>query len=218
MTISSSPSRDLFKTLWLALCLSILAACGAPEPTIPPGNDVFSDDFSKDAGLWETFDADSNASARIADGRMLITVAQPSIVTFTVAAVNLNDFNLTVTTSQLGGGLANGYGIIFHYLDPQNFYRFDISGDGMWAFSRRHDDQWVHIVELTPSPAIHTGYAANVLRVIARDSTFEFYANGVLLDTITDNNLTLGRIGLFASTFDDATTQVAFDDLTIVNP
>jgi len=237
MTISSSPNPDsqsslaicgrraqgprlrhLARTLYLILCVSLIAACDSPAPTVPPDSGLFSDDFSRDAGLWETFDEEANASANIADGRMLVTVNTPSTVTFTVAAVNLSDFNLTVTTTQLGGGLANGYGIIFHYLDPQNFYRFDISGDSLWGFSRRQNDQWIQIVELTSSPAIRPGYESNALQIITRNNTFEFYANGALLGSATDSHLTLGRIGLFASTFDDSNTQIAFDDLKIVNP
>ena len=202
----------------LALSLFALAACDAPGPTAVPGDTIFSDDFSQDSGLWETFDEGGSASAAISDGRMVITVNTPSTVGFTFAAINVSDFKLMVTSTQLSGSLANGYGVIYHYLDENNFYRFDISGDGQWALSRRQNEQWIPIVTLTPSPAIHTGYEANRLQIVVRGSNFEFYANDTLLGTVSDSNLTLGRIGLFASTFDEASTQVAFDDLKIVNP
>lgn len=209
--------RSALLTLAL-LCLLVLAACGDPTPTPNIGPELFKDDFSQDSGNWETFANEDGASAVIADGHLSLTIAQPSTVGFSVAAINLIDFDLTVTTAQVSGGPANGYGVIFRFIDEQNFYRFDISGDGLWGVSRRLQDQWLPIFELTASPAIQTGYAANTLRLAARGDKFEFYANGVLLGQVTDANLAVGRIGLFASTFDDPNTQVTFDDLKIVNP
>jgi hypothetical protein len=196
----------------------LLAACDSPAPTSSAGSELFKDDFSQDSGLWEIFSDENGASAAIADGHMVITVAAPSTVGFSIAVINLTDFDLTVTTTQISGGLANGYGVIFRYIDQNNFYRFDISGDGLWGVSRRLKDQWVPILELTASSAIQTGYASNALRLVARGGQFEFYANGVLLGQAADANLPVGRIGLFASTFDDPNTRASFDDLVIVSP
>jgi hypothetical protein len=205
--------------LIISLLGLLLAACDdGPAPTTSAGAELFKDDFSQDSGLWEIFADENGASAAIADGHLEITVNTKSIVGFAMAAINLTDFDLTVTTTQISGGLANGYGVIFRYIDESNFYRFDISGDGLWGVSRRLNDQWIPIVELTASPAIQTGYASNTVRLVVRGSQFEFYANGVLLGQATDANLPVGRIGLFASTFDDPDTRVSFDDLVIVSP
>ncbi|MBI3242381.1 MAG: hypothetical protein HYZ49_08820 [Chloroflexi bacterium] len=198
--------------------LPLFTACASPTPTPIKTADLFTDDFSQDAGNWETFADENGAAAAIADGKLALTITRASTVGFSVAAINLANFDLTITTAQISGGLANGYGIIFRYIDEENFYRFDISGDGLWGVSRRLKDQWLPIAELTASPAIQTGHAANTLRLVARSDQFEFYVNGVLLGQLTDANLPVGRIGLFASTFDDPNTQVAFDDLKIVNP
>jgi len=210
--------KQLRIVLAASLISLLLAACDSPAPTSSAGSELFKDDFSQDSGLWEIFSDENGASAAIADGHMVITVAAPSTVGFSIAVINLTDFDLTVTTTQISGGLANGYGVIFRYIDQNNFYRFDISGDGLWGVSRRLKDQWVPILELTASSAIQTGYASNTLRLVARGGQFEFYANGVLLGQAADANLPVGRIGLFASTFDDPDTLVSFDDLVIVSP
>ena len=212
-------SKQLRIVLAVSLISLLLAACDdGPAPTSSAGSELFKDDFSQDSGLWEIFTGENGASVAIADERMGITVAAPSTVGVSIAAINLTDFDLTVTTTQISGGLANGYGVIFRYIDENNFYRFDISGDGLWGVSRRLEDQWIPIVELTASSAIQTGYASNTLRVVARGDRFEFYANGVLLGQAANANLPVGRIGLFASTFDDPDTHVSFDDLVIVSP
>lgn len=202
--------------LFIAAAL-LLAACDSPALTPSRSPDLFRDDFSQDIGLWETFD-EPNATTQIADGRLAIAISAADTVAFSLAAINLTDFDLTVATSLTGGGFANGYGVIFRYIDNNNFYRFDISGDGLWGVSRRQDDRWISIVELEPSQAINTGPALNTLRIVARGDDFVFNANGTELGQVTDSNLPVGRIGLFASTFDDPNTQVSFDNLNIVQP
>lgn len=211
--------RPLMRLVFCALAALLLAACSGSTST-PPGAsspELFHDDFAQDLGLWETF-AEPDAATQIADGRLTITLTASDTFAFSLAAINLTDFDLTVTATLLGGGLPNSHGVIFRYIDRENFYRFDISGDGLWGVSRRSDDQWVSIVELAPSQAINTGAAMNAIRIVGRGSKFVFYANGAELGRVTDSNLPVGRIGLFASTFDDPNTQVSFDNLIIVNP
>jgi hypothetical protein len=207
------------RTSLLLVAAVILAACGAPpSPTLTSSPQIFSDDFSQDLKLWETF-AEPGATARIVDGQLQIALTSQAAFAFTMAAINVTDFDLTVDTALGGGGLTNSYGIIFRYIDAQNFYRFDVTGDGLWGLSRRNNDQWISLRELEATSAINTGLsAANALRIVARGGGFTFHANGVELGRLEDNTLPVGRVGLFVSTFDDPTAQVSFDNLTIVKP
>ncbi|MBM4422881.1 MAG: hypothetical protein FJ030_05745 [Chloroflexi bacterium] len=194
-----------------------LAACGTATPTPYVAPDLFSDDFSQDSGLWETF-AEPDAKAQIAEGHLSILIAEETTVAFSLAAINLDDFDLTVAASLPNDGSTSSYGVIFRYIDGGNFYRFDITGDGLWGFSRRQDDQWISIIELQASSAIQIGAGTNVLRLVARESDFAFFANGAELGRVADDSLSVGRIGLFASTFDSANARVDFDDLRVVKP
>ena len=217
LNFSRAPSY-LRVSVIISLLGWIIAACSSPAA--PPETRtawLFQADFSDDDGLWETFN-DNTASAVIGGEHLSLAVNSPSTVAISLAAINLTDFDLTVTTTQTDGDLANGYGVIFRYIDERNFYRFDISGDAMWAVSRRLDDQWIPLYDLASSAAIQPGLAANTIRVLARGSRFVFYANGALLGRLTDSNLPVGRIGVFASTFDGASTHVDFDDVEIVKP
>jgi hypothetical protein len=203
----------------LGVLLFALSACDSASatPTLVSATN-FQDDFSKNTGFWQTF-TEPTTSAKISEGTLNMSVTAPFTVGVSVAALNMSDFDFTVTTTQVGMGSANGYGMVFRYVDTQNFYRFDIGGDGKWAMTRRIPNDWKHITDLKSSPAIKSGNnAVNTLRVVARGNTFEFYANGVLLDTVTDNTLPLGRIGLFASTFDDAKADVKFDNVKVTKP
>lgn len=136
-----------------------------------------------------------------------------------MAAINVSNFDMTVNAVLETGEAANSYGILFRYVDERNFYRLDLTGDGLWGVSRRRNDQWISLIELELSPAIRTELGStNTLRIVGKDKDFAFYSNGVMLGTISDNNLPVGRLGLFASTFDGATIQVHFDDMTVVQP
>jgi hypothetical protein len=210
------PACCLLPAVWLAALA--VAACGSPTLTPPDSPFLFRDSFTQDLSLWDVFE-EPGAISEIVDGHLRLTVSEPSSVAFTLAALNVADFDLTVQTVHLTGGAANTYGVIFRYIDSGNFYRFDISGDGLWGVSRRQGDQWISIVELTASPNIHTAPpAANALRLVARADEFVFYANDLEVGRIRDNNLPVGRIGLFASTFEEAPIQVSFDDLVVVAP
>jgi hypothetical protein len=203
--------------LIIALCL---AACEAAlaTPTPDATRELFKDDFSQDRSLWEMFE-EPTGNAYIADGSMIISASSPWSVSFSVAAINLADFDLSVNAARQNGEAENSYGIIFRYIDEENFYRLDFTGDGLWGVSRRRGDQWISILELQSSPAIRTEPgAANNLRIVGKAKDFTFYANGIQLGMITDNNLPVGRIGLFASTFAGTLIEASFDDIKVVIP
>lgn len=201
----------------LFLLVILLAAC-QPTPSPTPVLPLFYDDFSQNRGLWEIF-SEADAKAQIDNGQMDLTITQPGKIALAMSALNVADFDLSVSSTLTGGGLTNSYGLVFRYIDNGNFYRLDLTGDGLWGVSRRLNDQWISMVDLKASPAIQVGLTKpNALRILARGGTFMFYANGTLLGSVSDNNLPVGRIGLFASTFDDPTVQVGFDNVRVVKP
>lgn len=202
--------------LLVAFCLTACSAEGSPTPN--PTKALFQDDFSQDKLLWDEF-SETDGQAHIADGLMTISVSAPWSVAFSMAAINVSDFDVTVNAVLETGEAANSYGILFRYVDERNFYRLDFTGDGLWGVSRRRNDQWISLIELELSPAIRTELGStNTLRIIGKDKDFTFYSNGIVLGAISDNNLPVGRLGLFASTFDASTIQVHFDDLTVIQP
>ena len=123
------------------------------------------------------------------------SVAPPSI---------FSDFDVGVRARYEGATLTKGYGLNFRYEDADNFYIFLIdptSGD--YTFQKQERGTWTAIIPWTPSPHIILGTTSNVLRVIARGSRIELYANGKLLDTAVDHTFTAGRIGLVVTSGDD---------------
>jgi hypothetical protein len=69
---------------------------------------------------------------------------------------------------------------------------------------------------LRRDPAIATGNGSrNTLRVLARGTHFEFFANGVKLGEAEDNAYREGRIGLFGYTLMGGPNEVVFTNLRI---
>lgn len=206
------------------MAVLVLGACARLEAGPPPtpagagvsAGTVFYDSFEQDAGVWDVYDA-AEASAVIADGELGISVTDAGQVAISLVGFNLSDFDLSVDAVQAEGPVDNGYGIIFRYLGPDDFYRFDISGDGHWGLSRYVNDDWTLLVPLTASDAIRPPGETNTLRVVMQGTTAQLFVNGVNLHEAEVLRGT-GRVGLFASSFDAANVRVQFDNVTVRNP
>jgi hypothetical protein len=195
-----------------------LAACDLNLATPTPAPPLFSDNFSQDRGFWDLF-VESGATSQLVGGQLAVSVTKPGAVALSVSAINVSDFDVTVTATFAAGDPTNSYGVVFRYLDNENFYRFDLTGDGLWGVSRRTGDQWISIIDLQKTPALHPGRGqTNVLRIVARGADFTFFANGLPVGSVHDNNLPIGRIGLFVSSFDQPAIQVDFDDVRLTKP
>jgi hypothetical protein len=104
---------------------------------------------------------------------------------------------------------------------PSAFYRFDISGDGYFEFSRRNDESdnaWTTITDWVESAAIQEGASENRLRIEAEGSRFSFYINDQLVAEADDPTYRSGSIGLDAGSFSEGGVEVAFDNLMVTEP
>ncbi len=200
--------------LILVSCLSVActprAAAGLP----------WEDDFSDPASGWQ---AESDASAEVgyADGQMRIVVYWADRFAWAAAQRSFSDFHLTVEASQVAGPDDNEYGVQVRMQDNTHLYRFSISGDGYYQISRLDGDAEVLLTpEWTPSPAIHTGTATNVLEVICQGPRMTFIVNGTRLAEVEDGRYKSGDIALFAGSFHDPGdgVEIHFDNLRLTAP
>ncbi len=100
---------------------------------------------------------------------------------------------MTITQGDCGG-------LIFRAVDNQNFYLFEVCQNGQFDSLLYVKNVNTASTKLASSPAIHTGlHQVNTLAVVVQGNTFNFYANGQHIDTVTDNTFTHGSIGVLAS-------------------
>jgi hypothetical protein len=211
------------QTTILLLFGLLLAGCGgaAPDGSAPREADIlFHDDFSTEtAGEWLT-ESDSFGSSAIVNQQLVIELNAPNVFQYVaLEEQQFGDSILEVDATMLAGALESSYGVLLRLQEGGQFYRFEITGSGLFVVERRDaGGSWVRLVEeWTPSPAIKQGLnATNHFRVVADGSDFAFYVNEELLYQFSDPTLPAGAIALDAGTFGQVGLQVAFDNLYIL--
>ena len=178
---------------------------------------AYEDDFSDPSSGWD--DAfDRYTTKQYGNQKYYVDISTSNLVAWGLANRNIADFRLEVDAAQEAGPNNNGYGVLFRFKDRDNFYRYDISGDGFFLLSKFDHGEWVTLVPWTASSAINVGQAANRLAVEAIGSQIRVYANGDLLAEVEDDAFTDGNFGFFASTFSEPNLTISFDDIKLWTP
>lgn len=195
----------------------------APPGTSPPAGApaelvlVYEDDFSDSFGGWD--DAFDTYTRKVyGNNRYQIEVNASNLVAWGLANRDIANFEIEVEARQEDGDVKNSYGLLFRFQDRENFYRFDISGDGYFLLSKFVDGQWVTLVDWTASEFINKGNAGNILKVSAFGPNITVSVNGQQLASIVDDSLTHGNFGFFAGTFSEPYTWVSYDNLKMWTP
>lgn len=178
---------------------------------------IYEDDFGDSASGWDdAFDA--YTTKQYGNNRYQIEVTTSNLVAWGLANRDVADFEVEVEAKLEDGADTNGYGLLFRFQDRENFYRFDISGDGYYLLSKFVKGEWITLVDWTASPFINKGKAANILKVSAFGPNLTVWANGQQLTSMKDDSLAHGNFGFFAGTFSDPHVWVSFDDLKLWTP
>jgi len=178
---------------------------------------AYEDDFSNPSSGWD--DAfDRYTTKQYGNNKYYVEITTSNLVAWGLANRKVADFRIQVHAAQEEGPNNNGYGILFRFQDRDNFYRFDISGDGFFLLSKFYNGEWVTLVPWTASSAVNVGQATNLLTVEAVGSQISVYANDTLLAEVEDDALTEGSFGFFASTFSEPNLTVSFDDILVWTP
>lgn len=203
--------------------LFLFAACSSANETSSLGADVlFQDQFViGQTGNWQ-IEGDADGQTSITNERLMIDLNAPNIAQFSsLAEQSFTDFIYEVDARQISGDPGNTYGVLFRVQDPTMFYRFELTGDGMYMVERRNSDgSWTRFVEdWTASPAIHQGInTLNRIRIEAVGSSFSAYVNDQLVHQFEDNSFSSGTIGVDAGTFVQPHTQAVFDNVVVRMP
>ncbi|MEO8396476.1 MAG: family 16 glycoside hydrolase [Chloroflexota bacterium] len=134
-----------------------------------------------------------------------------------------------------------------NFVEDDSYYVFLISGDGYYRVVRAIDGKLKILSDWIDSTLVHQGLnALNRLRVIAQGDQFHFYINdeavqlcipddpngvstysnetcvkGTMVDTLTDDTISNGQIGVTAQWWADSNAQpgvATFDNLLIYAP
>jgi 3-keto-disaccharide hydrolase/zinc-ribbon domain len=221
----------LLPALLLAgIALLLICVCGAgvyvwlrsdgqpPEVLATPSVPLYQDDFGDPSSGWDVFDEDDTL-AEYANGEYRLGVYQDNYMAWgnPTPGQEFTDFQVEVDARQAEGPLDNNFGLLIHYqTDDQDFYWFEISGDGYYSVDMRQAGQWSTLVDWSTSDAINQGVGAtNHLKVVCAGNHFSFYVNDILLTEMSDSAFSSGNIGLAVGTFDEPGVVVSFDNIRV---
>ncbi len=213
--LNRNKERDIAPAATLTQTFTILRTTPKPEANLSL---KYEEDFSDSFSGWD--DAfGKNYTKQYGNNKYHIEITTNNLVVWGLANRAAADFEVEVEVTKEAGGNVNTYGLIFRYVDHDNYYRFDLSGDGYFLLSKFQNGEWRTLVDWTASPAINQGQITlNVLKVSADGPEITIFANGEELARVTDTAFEQGNFGFFASTFDDPHIWISFDNLKLWAP
>jgi hypothetical protein len=133
---------------------------------------------------------------------------------------NFTDVRVEVDATKADGSDNNDFGIICRYVDSTHFYFAAISSDGYYGILKMSEGEYSVIgrENLIPSDLINLGGATNQIRFDCIGSTLTLFINGTQVDQQVDTDFTSGNVGLIAGTYEEAGTNIFFDNFYVYQP
>jgi len=183
------------------------------------GEILFSDDFSDEAGAWDTYSAEYG-SVFYEDGWLHLINNNPAeYATGTWAHEYFGDFILEVETKLVAGTDSNWHIVDCRNNDNYDCYRFGISADGYYLMGEFVNGNWMSLASVTYSSFIDQGVGAiNLIHIECIGSSLSLAVNGHLLWEGTDATLIGGDIVLVTVALAGTFTEIAFDNVMITKP
>jgi len=197
-----------------------------PRPIIPTytplpeiGSTLFQDNFSNSSSGWEVGDYEGG-SVGYQGGAYAVVSGKTNSTMWGVANRSFDNVAIEVDATQASAGPEsnNDYGVVCREQGDGNGYYLLVSGDGFYAILKSVGKKFEPLVDWTESDAVKQGNATNRIKAVCNGSTLELFVNGERLTSAEDSTYTKGDIALTATTYEDAATEVHFDNLTVRNP
>jgi hypothetical protein len=179
---------------------------------------LFQDSFERLQPTW----GDATDSLKVVNNQLVVT---PPADTSSWAANSANlydDIDMCVTMTTIAGiePAEAKAGLIFWYVDVNNFYVFEMAPNGKASVWRRQRGKWLAQVNWKEAKGANQGDGAiNELRVTTVGSEATFYVNDTQFQQVTGSPPDNGQqIGVFAWSPPSGAASFGFDNLTVTKP
>jgi hypothetical protein len=110
---------------------------------------------------------------------------------------------VTATVLKNSGSATAGFGVVFCFVDSNNFYRALVSEDGYYIVSQKTGGSYSTLQSWTQSPNVHTGYGVqNTIKVSYSTNLYSVFINDLTTPVFTfapsQSNGTAGSAGFYA--------------------
>jgi len=197
------------------------AGSGGDSGPSQDANILFQDDFSSQSSGWDSVRNAGGMTDYDQDGYRIQVLESNTDYWANPGLFGLGDVSITVDVKKLAGPDDNDFAVICRYLDTNNFYAFLASSDGYYGITKVVDSEQELIGQdqLDPTDAIKQGTdVVNTLRADCVGSTLTLTINGTQVGQVQDTTFTAGDVGLMAGTFDEAGTDILFDNFVVRKP
>lgn len=213
-TPSVTPSQTMPPTATATQTLTVtLPPTITPTSTMEnlalPGFQAFGDDFSDPTSGWPIQESGSN-QIRYKNNQYQMIVGDPYIKWYGSYQYNIANGSVQTTAIVLQDQPQAFYGVIFRYQDEDNFYYFEISSNGNYLIGRWLNGVHSFLKQGTNNSAINSTGENFIFASFVLDE-LSVSVNSILIDTIYDNNISEGYVGLCATTGEFGGFEVSFD-------
>ncbi len=185
-----------------------IAAIQAQPPT-------YSTDFSSDPTDWVPFPSDAVVTGVI-DGGLEFAFNSPNVLTWSELPLRPTSYYLEVDATVSSPVETAEYGIIFNYIDSQNFYLYAINNASRYSVWRLVDNAWETVHDWADAPVLLAGEDnTNRLGLLMQADSYWLVANDEVLAEIETSEAAAGSIAVAAGTFEEADLVMTFDNVLL---
>ena len=178
-----------------------------------PGVQVFGDDFSNSTSGWPIQDVGSYQLS-YKDNHYHVRVRDPYVQVVSFYEYNISDGGIQTKVTIDQDQPQASYGLVWRYKDGDNYYYFEIDSNSNYVVGRWLNGVNNYLKQGTNNSAINsTGY--NSIYAVFLQDELIFFVNGDLIDTVFDNALSDGYVGVSATTGEFGDFAVSFDQFEI---
>jgi len=201
-----------------AAVLLLMASVGAAFATCQGRVVLYEDRFERLQPTW----GEADDSFRTEDGKLVVAPAPAAYLWRTNQASLFDDVDMCVSLTTIEGiePEESKAGLIFWYVDENNFFAFQYAPNGKASVWRRQRGRWLEQVDWQDVEGANQGDdAENELRIVTRGDRVTLYLNEeefAEFDGVPPNEGQ--QIGVFAASPESGTASFAFDNLKVTRP
>ena len=197
----------------LKAAASFTVGQGGLSPTL------YEDDFSDPGSGWPQEEL-RGGSLGYTEGAYYITSSARGTSVWIGAGVSLSDVVIDVEATQVYAGPEddNSYGVMCRVQPNNDGYVLRISGDGYCSIEKRTGEDYEALAGWDTSDQIRQGNSTNDIRVVCDGPSLVLMVNGQVIAQANDSTFAEGDLALIVATYEDAATEVHFDNLEVTHP
>ncbi|HDQ73530.1 MAG TPA: hypothetical protein ENN19_15755 [Chloroflexi bacterium] len=207
-------NHRLARFLFVPILLLALCRCTGEDAT---PETLFRDDFDTSNGQWGVgqFDKFERGYDR---EEYFIDLYAPDWLAWASPGLQFDDVVVEVDAYLAPESSDGHFGVLCRYVDEQNFYYFAVSPNGYYGIFLIHEgipevltgqDQ-----RMAQSSLVQTEGLSKV-RAVCYQSQLSLYVNGELIETVLDDTLVRGDVGLGVGSGPEGNVRAYFDNFVV---